>query len=419
MRESRNLEFKETISNTFLKTVSAYANYGDGVILFGVEDNGTIKGIDEPVSAALSIENTINDAIQPRPNFIIDIDDKTNVIKLTVLEGQDKPYLYKSKAYRRHDSSSVEVDKTSLLRLILEGSNITFDALPAVDQNLYFSILETYCKQEMGIEKLSEDNLITLELYNKKNGFNIGAELLADINRFEGIDIARFGADIDTILYREIIEKQSILKQYERAMQLYRQYYQYEQIKGMYREKTEKIPEEAFREAVANSLVHRSWDSHSHIRIFMFDDHIRIVSPGGLLDELSESDYIEGEVSKLRNPIIGNIFFRLHLIERFGTGIQRILKAYKESKVKPIFKVNQNSISITLPLVEVEFRGLTSDDIMVYNMIHQGITKASDLVKITGFGRTKVQSHLHNLIRKDYVEKRGNGRSTEYISRIK
>ena len=57
MRETRILEFKETITNTFLKTVSAFSNYNGGTILFGVDDNGNVKGLPDVKQACLDIEN--------------------------------------------------------------------------------------------------------------------------------------------------------------------------------------------------------------------------------------------------------------------------------------------------------------------------------------------------------------------------
>ncbi len=45
MRETRRLEFKETVTNTFLKTVSAFSNYDGGTVFFGVDDDGNIKGL--------------------------------------------------------------------------------------------------------------------------------------------------------------------------------------------------------------------------------------------------------------------------------------------------------------------------------------------------------------------------------------
>ena len=65
MRETRTMEFKETITNTFLKTVSAFSNYDGGVILFGVDDEGNSKGLSDVKQSCLDIENKINDSISP------------------------------------------------------------------------------------------------------------------------------------------------------------------------------------------------------------------------------------------------------------------------------------------------------------------------------------------------------------------
>ena len=73
MRETRILEFKETITNTFLKTVSAFSNYNGGIIIFGVDDNGNVKGLPDVKQACLDIENKINDSISPQPNYILEI----------------------------------------------------------------------------------------------------------------------------------------------------------------------------------------------------------------------------------------------------------------------------------------------------------------------------------------------------------
>ena len=59
MRETRILEFKETITNTFLKTVSAFSNYDGGRILFGIDDDGNVKGLADVKQACLDIENKI------------------------------------------------------------------------------------------------------------------------------------------------------------------------------------------------------------------------------------------------------------------------------------------------------------------------------------------------------------------------
>lgn len=206
MRESRNLEIKRSISTTYLKTVSAFANYGTGEIKFGIDDHGKVVGIEDPDEACSSIENQINDNIKPKPDFTLAINKRTGVVTLTVKEGLHKPYFYKSKAYRRSDSATVEVDTLELTRLILEGQNQTFESLQAKKQDLSFRNLEKSFQKNLGIQALSKDILKTLELFSDSEGYNNAAALLADENNFFGIDIVKFGESINILQNRETIE---------------------------------------------------------------------------------------------------------------------------------------------------------------------------------------------------------------------
>lgn len=415
MRESKNLEFKESVTNTFLKTVSAFANYGTGKILFGVMDNGVAKGIENPKKVCLDIENRINDSLDPVPEYILEINERTSVITLTVSEGLHKPYLYKAKAYRRNDSATVPVDRLSLTRLILEGQNLSFEESVARNQELNFAVLERKLKTVLRLENVTPDTLKTLELYKDGEGFTVAAELLADQNSFSGIDMIRFGDSINILLDRELHERESILTQYDAALSMYRKYYQYEQINGSERETVILIPEAAYREAVANALVHRTWDVETNIHVEMFPDKIEITSPGGLPQGVTKEEYLRGGLSVLRNRIIGNLFFRLHLIERFGTGIRRIKESYKDNDRKPIFEVFENSIKIMLPVMDA-CNALTADENRIYLLIKRKALPSSSLVEETGFGKTKVVSILRRLMDKGYVQSVGNGRGTKYTA---
>ena len=413
MRETRTLEFKKEITNSFLKTVSAYANYGKGEILFGVCDNGEICGIEDPIKACLDIENRINDSIDPIPSYTISVNESNSVITLCVEEGIHKPYFYKSKAYVRNDSATIEVDRVELKRLILEGENSSFEELKSDNQVLEFTVLDRMLKDRVGIGEFSLDTLKTLELYNDKSGYNIAAALLSDKNDFPGIDMARFGDSMNIILDRETFSKESVLQQYEDALKLFQKYYSYEEIKGSLREKKELIPEEAFREAIANALVHRTWDVQAHINVYMFSDRIEITSPGGLPKGISEEEYIRGGISIPRNYIIGNVFLRLKMIERFGTGIRRINDLYSVSSVKPKFVITDNSIRVTLPVVSNDLK-LTEDSSKIYELLKKQSMASGTIVKSTGFGKNKVVTILNELVDKGYVRKIGAGKGTKY-----
>ena len=413
MKENKQLEFKSDITNTFLKTVSAFANYNGGKIIFGVEDDGEVVGLNNPVQACLDIENKINDTIRPQPQYELSVQDVEKTVTLMVEPGVHKPYTYKSKAYRRNDTATIEVDELELSRLILQGKNINYENLTAADQNLRFRILEERAKSEIGIRSLNKDVLKTLNLYSDENGYNHAAELLADINHFPGIDIARFGDSISVILKRVTFENESILSELENAVEVYRDFYQYEEIDGMSRKKVERIPEEAFREAIANALIHRTWDVNAQIRVLMFEDRIEISSPGGLPSGLSGAEYLKGNVSILRNPILGNVFYRLHIVEILGTGILRIRESYQNSAKKPAFEIYDNSLTVILPVVrDAE---MSEDESMVYGTLSKNIPKSiSEIMPELPFGRSKTASILKTLAEKNYVTILGKGKSTRY-----
>ena len=415
MRKTRTLEFKETITNTFLKTVSAFSNYDGGTILFGVDDDGNIKGLPDARQACLDIENKINDSITPQPDYMLEIQNSDQTIKLTVKSGLQKPYLYKSKAYKRNDTATIEVDTLEFSRLVLDGKNIRFEELPCKDQELSFEILCRKLKENIRIENFDKDTLKTLNLYNDDNGFNNAAGLLADKNHFPGIDIVKFGENISIIQKRSTFENVSVLEVYEKALEVFRDYYQYEVIQGADRKKMEKISEAAFREAIANALIHRVWDVDSQIRVSMFDDRIEIVSPGGLPSGITEEEYLAGKLSVLRNRNLANVFYRLGFVEIFRTGITRIKQLYAEALIKPNFEVSENAIKITLPIFEKNV-DLTEDEIVIYKLLSKTILKPiSEVAPYVPFGKSKTTKLLKEMCQKGVITVEGKGKGTKYI----
>ena len=417
MRETRTLEFKETITNTFLKTVSAFSNYDGGTIFFGVDDDGNIKGLPDVKQACLDIENKINDSITPQPDYTLEVQNNDQTIKLTVKSGLQKPYLYKSKAYKRNDTATIEVDTLEFSRLVLDGKNIRFEELPCKDQELSFEILHRKLKETVRIENFDKDTLKTLNLYDDVNGFNNAAGLLADKNHFPGIDIVKFGENISIIQKRSTFENISVLEVYEKAIDVFRDYYQYEVIQGADRKKMEKVPEAAFREAIANALIHRVWDVNSQIRVSMFDDRIEIVSPGGLPSGITEEEYLSGKLSVLRNRNLANVFYRLGFVEIFGTGITRIKQLYAESLIKPEFEVSENAIEIVLPIFEKN-ADLTEDEIVIYKLLSKTMLKPiSEVAPYVPFGKSKTIKLLKEMCQKGVIAVEGKGKGTKYIIR--
>ena len=413
MRETATLEFKQQLSKSYLKTVSAYANYGTGKIIFGIADDGTPVGLADPQDTCLRIEHAINDSIDPVPRFELSIEGDTRTVTLTVHEGPDKPYLSSGRAYRRTDTSTVEVSRLEYGRLVLTGEHVSFDALVAKEQNLAFGHLEKELASKLGLKPLDQNSLISLELMTPSGEYCNAAALLADSNHFPGIDIARFGGSINIIHSRHTFERTSVLEQMQRTLEVFDTYYAYEEIVGFERITKTLVPREAFREAIANALVHRCWDVRANIKVGMFADRIEITSPGGLPAGITEELYLAGGPSVARNPILANVFFRLGHIERFGTGIPRILDEYAHETVSPSFALRDSSITVMLPVTVLENVTLDEEAILAVLAKGSALTR-SQISEKTQLSKSKAIRTLNALVEKGLVTKVGEGRSVRY-----
>lgn len=413
MRETATLEFKQQLSKSYLKTVSAYANYGTGKIIFGIADDGTPVGLADPQDTCLRIEHAINDSIDPVPRFELAIEGDTRTVTLTVHEGPDKPYLSSGRAYRRTDTSTVEVSRLEYGRLVLTGEHVSFDALVAKEQDLAFGHLEKELASKLGLKPLDQNSLISLELMTPSGEYCNAAALLADSNHFPGIDIARFGESINIINARHTFEHMSVLEQMQRTLEVFDTYYAYEEIVGFERIAKTLVPREAFREAIANALVHRCWDVRANIKMGMFADRIEITSPGGLPAGITEELYLAGGPSVARNPILANVFFRLGHIERFGTGIPRILDEYAHETVSPSFALRDSSITVMLPVTVLENVTLDEEAILAVLAKGSALTR-SQISEKTQLSKSKAIRTLNALVEKGLVTKVGEGRSVRY-----
>ena len=412
-RESVSLEYKESVSASYLKTVSAFANFGAGRVVFGISNNRHVVGLADPVGDALRIENAINDAIDPRPVFSLQVDEGAGTVTLLVEEGVHKPYRYKGRAYRRSDASTVEVDKLEYGRLVLEGSNLYFDQLESAQEDLAFDLLGTKLADAVGIAELDSDVLRTLGLLDRRGRYTRAAEILADTNAMAGTDMVRFGDSINDMLDRVTVEGSSALAQYDSALEVYERYYVFERIENGLRRRHELVPYEAFRETMANALAHRTWDVPANVTVSMYPDRIEVVSPGSLPPGLTEEDYLSGHVSMLRNPTLAGVFFRLDIVEKFGTGVMRIRDAYEGTPVGPAFSVRAGSVAVTLPVVrDVE---LTDAEEMVLSAIPRGrrLTR-SEISESAGFSKDKTIRVLNALVARGLVERLGEGPGTRY-----
>ena len=171
---------------------------------------------------------------------------------------------------------------------------------------------------------------------------------------------------------------------------MFARYYRYERIEGVERVQTDRIPLEAFREAVANALVHRTWDVQANVQVALYDDRVVVTSPGSLPAGLTTEQYLYGQISVLRNPIVAEVFLKLDYIEKFGTGIARIRRAYRDSINQPVFDIRGGVVAVALPVTDA-FEG-SGEEAQVLKALSGGrIMSRSESEKQTGLSRISAQ----------------------------
>lgn len=433
--ESRILEFKREYTKNILKTVSAFANYHDGEIIIGISDDLNIVGVDDPISFKLKLENAINDNISPRPYYEINekgIEGKTIII-LKIHRGENTPYLFDNKAYKRMDTSTIAVDIYDYENLILNGRNLGYDELYYKDENLDFNYLNKILREKLNLSNMSRDILKTLGLI-KNEKYTNAAALLADNNPIahSGMSLIRFeGNSVANIKDRVFLKDISVLEIFDKAIDFYHKHINTsELINGAYRKTIEQVPIVAYREAVANAIVHRDYSIEADTRIEIYDSRIEIISPGGLPIGITEEEYIDGRISVSRNKVISDIFFRLGIIERLATGIRRIKDYYKEYNVRPSFLISKNSIKIILPFTNnIELQNervneklneyvfeLSENELRLIDYIRKSKQiNRIEAEKILGLKKTYTIEVINNLIAKGVIRRVGKGRNTVYI----
>ncbi|MCX4295134.1 MAG: winged helix-turn-helix transcriptional regulator, partial [Prevotella sp.] len=106
-----------------------------------------------------------------------------------------------------------------------------------------------------------------------------------------------------------------------------------------------EIPEDALREIIFNSIVHKlqfgTWNQMS-----IYDDHIRLWNEGVLPENYTVETLMSKHTSKPRNPKMAQVFYRAGFIEAWGRGYEKIMKAFDKANLKrPEFTVEQGGVT--------------------------------------------------------------------------
>lgn len=354
--ENKTTEFKREYVDDIKNTIIAFANCDGGTLYIGVNDDGTVCGVDTIDSTMLRVTNAIRDAVRPDVTMFVDcrsviMDDK-QIICVTVQRGTARPYYLHGKGIRpegvyiRQGASTVPATDAAILSMIKETSGDSYEAARSLNQRLTFEKAVNFFKKR-NIE-FGKSQMRTLHLIGEDDTYTNLAFLLSE-QCTHMIKLAVFEGSKKTVFKDRRELSGSLLEQLEESYDYIDRYNRTRaEFSGLDRVDMRDYPPEAIREALLNAIVHRDYSFSGAALISIFEDRIEFVTIGGLVKGITLDDVKLG-VSVLRNQYLANIFYRLRLIEAYGTGIFKINECYEDYTVKPVIETTDNAFKITLP----------------------------------------------------------------------
>lgn len=427
-QESETIELKEIVVEDIKKEIIAFANSNGGTVYIGIANDGNIVGVENPDIVTQQIANMVRDSIKPDVTMFIhyetvDMQGK-EVVVVEVQRGTERPYYLAKKGLRpegvyvRQGTSAVPSTDTAIRRMIKETDGDSFENMRSLEQNLTFLAVEdefTKRKLEFGISQLK-----TLGLLNT-DGIYTNLGLLLSDQCSHTVKAAAF-EDIDQNIFKDRREfSGSLLKQLNDV-------YSYIDLRnqthstfdGLLRIDSRDYPEVAVREALLNSFVHRDYSFSASTLISVYEDRIEFVSIGGLLTGISLDDIMMG-LSICRNPKLANVFYRLQLIEAYGTGMRKIIEAYRDSAESPVIKVTDNAFKIILPNLNTGHKNhfnaeqISSPEDRVLELARKsGEITRKDVEKLINVKQTAAGRLLKNMVNNGLLYQSGQGMKTKY-----
>ena len=418
-QESETVELKSIVVDDIKKEIIAFANCEGGKLYIGVQDDGTVIGVDDPDGAALQISNMVRDAIKPDLTMFLHYqtlnENGKQIVAIDVQQGTERPYYIAKKGLRpegvfvRQGYSSVPATNTAIRRMIKETDGDHFEDMRSLEQNLTF---------EAARKEFSERNIPFGEPQMKTLGImthdgvytNLGL-LLSDqcvhtikAAAFEGTTQQEFKdrKEFSGSLFRQMDEVYDYIDFRNQTHSTFQKLRRIDQ---------RDYPETAVREALLNLLVHREYSFRASTFISLYEDRIEFTSIGGLVSGVTLNDIMMG-ISVCRNIKLANVFYRLELIEAYGTG------------KTPKIETSDNAFKIILPNLNVhteqeepatdKLARSVQEDLVIDLAKKQVAFTRKDLEKTLGISQTACGRLLKRMMESGQIVQEGKGRNTHY-----
>lgn len=425
-RESETVELKREYVDEIRKEIIAMTNCTGGTLYIGVEDDGTIAGVDDCDFTIQRIVNGIRDAVKPDLTMFLHYDvltlDGKNIVKVTVQTGTNRPYYLASKGLRpegvyvRQGTSSVPASDAAIRRMIKETDGDNYEDMRSLNQQLTFEEASKRFKQQQidfGVQQMRTLGLISADGLFTNLGLLLSDQCphIIKAATFNGIDQQEFQdrREFGGSLLKQVDDAYDYLDMRNKTHAAF---------EGLYRQDRKDYPETALREALLNAVVHRDYAFSAGTLIGVYSDRIEIVSIGGLVHDVSLDDVLIG-LSVCRNAKLANVFYRLKLIEAYGTGMRKMRMAYRDDTQEPSFQVTSNAFKVILPRQTTENERQTdttderSDRIIRY-LQEKGSMTRRDAETELDIKQAMAIRTLKDMVERKLIRTVGKGKNTRY-----
>jgi len=433
--EGRRIDFKEEVSGTFYKLLSAFANTVGGIAVLGVRDSDhAVTGIDLRNNAQKKLADSITSRLGIHPVIETQEIDGKNILIVTV-EQSRTPVASDGRYYTRVGDTTREMLPDELRNFFQESiewdgiaGTFDLDEIDAVSVRRFLALARTAGRLtaidpdepvEAVLRRLGliKDGRITngaIVLFGKDPQKYFPNTILR-IGRFRRADIIIGDHEIRGNLFFQFEEAERTIKNYigvrydisEEAMQ-----------ESFQRKEVWDYPLPAIREALLNALIHRDYFNNTvQTQVRIFDDHIRFHNPGRLPEGVTIEMILREHYSYLRNPWIADIFYRAGLVERYGSGIERIIRALKEEKLLAP-EIVSTPLGFTLIMRTSSFTdeylqeiGLNERQIAAVSYLKEhGTITNGQYQKLTTVGASTALRDLNEMVTKHVLGRRGTSR---------
>lgn len=435
---------EEKRPKSWLKSVSAFANGQGGSLFFGIDDNGGIIGLDDVQHVSQSISTRIRDLMDPLPDVELiphEVEGK-KILQVKVSSGHYTPYYYigdgQRMAFIRVGDESLPATAEQMVRLVLKGSNKTYDSLLTdykEEDNTFIILANTFktrTNQEWNKKFLLSFGLIT----NTGVLTNAGALFADDCPLWQSrLYCTRWDGNDKSDAINDAEFTGNILLLLREAMNF---------VKSNTKKGWEKLPdgrknkpeyaERAVLEAMVNHFIHRDYTvMGGEVHLDIYDDRLTVTSPGGMYNGSLIQDLDIADVSsERRNPILANVMAQLDYMEKRGSGLTRIcnetkaLDGYKD-ELKPVFKstptqfqtiiyATSGASNVGENVGEMSEREITDRQQHILNLIKESPTiTAKQMSERLSVTQRTIERDIAILKKKNRLKRNGNDYDGEWI----